>query len=164
MKTIGVSEFMSCFLLETLTFGSSVVSIGLSAFQLCSSLKTITFWNIVETIGNSVFHLCSSLKTLTFWNSVRIIGSNAFRDCKNMSRIYFYGEISPIIDTTSFLNVPITTIMTLKSYQNETFGEFNISNGETIEGCFLWPTFTFTLSDTFSNILTEITVRSLYSF
>ena len=71
---------------------------------------------MVLTIGNYSFFSCSLLETVIRVENISMINDYAFQYCYNLICIYFYGRISPT-----------SVVMTFESYQNETFGEFNIS-------------------------------------
>ena len=78
-----------------------------------------------------VFHL----ETIIIGKSVETIGSAAFSACGHLTCIYFYGETFPKIATDAFDGVQDITVITLKCYQNETFGRFKVLKGSNIEGC-----------------------------
>ena len=102
------------------------------------------------------FFSCSALETVIIEEGVKTIGESAFESCSSLKSIYFYGETLPTVPPSAFLGVSAASVMTLEAYQNEIFGELNVSKGTTINEC-LQPTLTFTESSIFtqSNTFTK---------
>ena len=66
-----------------------VTGIGVSAFVGCSGLTSITIPNSVTYIGMSAFYGCSGLTSITIPNSVTSIEDEAFRDCTGLTSVEF---------------------------------------------------------------------------
>ena len=76
---------------------------------------------------------------------------------------YFYGETSPTVSSNAFAGARAASVMTLETYQNEAFGNLNVTKGTTIDGCHPIPNLTFTPSNVFtlSNTFTSSSTFTL---
>jgi len=64
-----------------------VTEIGVSAFMDCTGLTSITIPNSVIAIGDEAFYGCSGLTTIDIPNSVTTIGGEAFGHCEGLTSI-----------------------------------------------------------------------------
>ena len=145
--------------------GESIEIIGNYQFPFCSLLQNIAIPNLVTPIGNYAFYSCYGLEAVSIGENVETIGESAFRSCSSLKCIYFYGETSPIVGSSAFSGVPAAYVMTLETFQNETFGDLNVSKGITIDGCIPMSIPRFAESNIFtkSNRFTEL-IRSGATF
>ncbi len=86
VTAIGDYAFYRCFVLESVTIPSSVVTIGYVAFDSCISLKTVVFEenSSLESIGEWAFEYCSAIEAIEIPASVTTIGRGAFMDCSSL--------------------------------------------------------------------------------
>lgn len=75
-----------------MTIPDSVESIGVSVFVGCSGLTSVTISNGVTSIQSSAFEGCSGLTGVTIPDSVTSIGANAFSGCTSMTQLLFEGK------------------------------------------------------------------------
>lgn len=75
-----------------MTIPDSVESIGVSVFVGCSGLTSVTISNGVTSIQSSAFEGCSGLTGVTIPDSVTSIGANAFNGCTSMAQLLFEGK------------------------------------------------------------------------
>lgn len=90
--------FNSCYYINSISLGNSLVSIGESAFGYCYWLKSLVIPNSVTSIGDYAFSNCSQLFSVTIPNSVTSIGDYAFDGCRGLKNV-------TIEDGTSTLNM-----------------------------------------------------------
>ena len=75
---------------ENFIIPNFVTSIGISAFLGCKSLQSVTIPDSVTSIGNSAFSHCKSLQSVTIPDSVTNIGDSVFEDCSSLQSIFIY--------------------------------------------------------------------------
>ena len=111
-----------------MTIPSSVTHIGVSAFVVCSSLTSVTIPEGVTSIGDWAFYGCSGLTSVTIPSSVTSIGSRAFYDCDRLTLVDFKGR-PPNVGSYAFYDIPSSaTGSYLPQYASE--WEAVISNGK----------------------------------
>ena len=98
---IGISSFVNCAGLETVSFGKEVGTVGDTAFYGCNSLSRISFEEnskqVVGTdgkkrlypleIGSGAFALCSSLTEIDWSKNVKTVGMEAFYGCTSLTAV-----------------------------------------------------------------------------
>lgn len=106
---IDDNAFWGCSELTSVVMSNTIASIGDRAFYNCSQLSYISFSNSLGTIGIQAFDFCRALRDIILPASVTNIAAEAFRYSGLLSSIRCLGYLPPIIDSTTFLNVPKTT-------------------------------------------------------
>ncbi len=76
--------FYNCTSLESVEFGSKLVTIDDSAFKYCTGLVDITVPGSVTDIKASAFAYCSNLESVTLNEGTVSIGGNAFNNCNKI--------------------------------------------------------------------------------
>ncbi|MDE5876143.1 MAG: leucine-rich repeat domain-containing protein [Muribaculaceae bacterium] len=111
IEAIGTNAFTGCNNLESITFGSDLLTVGERAFERCASLRDITFNENILEILPYAFQWCEALKaaifpdslyeiregaftasgieTLRLGEGLYSIGNNAFADCGNLTTVVF---------------------------------------------------------------------------
>lgn len=85
--SIGISSFVGCKHLSTVTIPDSVISIGIGAFMGCSLLSNITIPPSVTSIENSVFLDCTSLSSVTLSYNITKLDISTFQGCTSLEHI-----------------------------------------------------------------------------
>ena len=98
VTSIGISAFITCSGLTSVTIGNSVTSIGSYAFYGCSGLTSVTIGNSVTSIGSDAFFDCSGLTSVTIPNSVTSIGERAFSGCSGLTSVTIPNSVTSIVD------------------------------------------------------------------
>lgn len=106
VKEIGTYAFMDCEKLEVVVINARVEAVGDSAFSRCTSLKGIVLPYEVVSVGENAFTDCTSLKEVAFAGNVETIKRAAFWGCTSLSFLEFDGKTPPVMDRTSFNQVP----------------------------------------------------------
>jgi len=96
VTAIGISAFINCSGLTSVTIPNSVTSISSYAFSNCSALTSISIGNSVTSIGGSAFRGCSGLTSVTIPNSVTTIGDYAFQGCSALTSISIGNSVTSI--------------------------------------------------------------------
>jgi uncharacterized repeat protein (TIGR02543 family) len=163
LNSIGVSAFIDCTNLESVTFPNNInfTSIGNAAFQGCESLTSVTIPNSVTTLGNNAFDGCKSLTSIIIPAKVTSIGALAFRGCTGLTSITIENGVQGIGNSafsgcTSLTSVIIPTSVT--SIGTTAFG-----------GCTYLASVTFERADTnitsanaFPGTAAGATLKALY--
>lgn len=110
---IDDNAFWGCSGLASVVMPNTIISIGDRAFYNCSQLNYVSFSNSLGTIGIEAFDFCRALKNIVLPASVTNIAAGAFRYSGALISIRCLGYLPPIIDSTTFLNVPKTTPITV---------------------------------------------------
>ena len=76
--------FQSCYNLNTIIIGNTVIKIPDYAFYGCNEIKSVTIPNSVNSIGRYAFGMCSELKSVEISNSDISIEKFAFYGCINL--------------------------------------------------------------------------------
>ena len=96
IRSIGITAFQNCSILNSITLSSSIISIGNGAFKNCENLTSITFSPNLVTIGGWVFESCSQLTNITFPESLKTIESDAFKGCIGLTSLTFPKSVTSI--------------------------------------------------------------------
>lgn len=118
---IDDNAFWGCGELTSVTMPNTITSIGDRAFYNCMQLSNVSFSNSVRTIGIEAFNFCRALKHIVLPASVTNIAAGAFRYSGALISIRCLGYTPPIIDSTTFLNVPKSTPVTVPNGTAETY-------------------------------------------
>ncbi len=149
VKYISKQAFMSCELLEGITFSENLVRIEAEAFGLCTSLKNIVIPDKVTKIETCAFWGCNNLETFVMGDNVNYIEVEVFGDNRRViiyaphdSYAYQYAKVNNLKvkasdipeDTTTTTTTTTTSPVTNKSaITNTTVSdefEINRENGE----------------------------------
>lgn len=98
VTSIGLSAFINCDTLTSVTIPESVISIGNGAFTDCNNITTIIIPNSVTFIDDFAFLSCTSLATISIPESVISIGKGAFFQCDSLTSITFNSATTTIYD------------------------------------------------------------------
>lgn len=90
VKEIGEFAFSGCSALETVVFGSKLVSIGDGAFENCTAITSVAIPDTAERIGASAFKGCNALTEISVGMGVGYVGSEAFGDLSKITTITEY--------------------------------------------------------------------------
>ena len=71
IRTISEKAFFNCFDLESISWGSNLISIQSEAFRNCTSLASVTLPESLETLGFWAFNNCTNLSSITI-NSIKL--------------------------------------------------------------------------------------------
>ena len=110
VKIIWDAAFVHCSNLTSITIGNGVTSIGDGAFYNCSSLTSITIGNSVTSIGDYTFSRCGSLTSVTIPDSVTSIGGIAFSDCRSLTSITIGNRVKSIGESALSGCINLTSI------------------------------------------------------
>lgn len=78
VTAIGASAFLSCDVLQSVTFPSSLNIIGDCAFMSCANLSSVVWGTGLDFIGTDAFRYCSALRNIKIPDSVSSIGAYSF--------------------------------------------------------------------------------------
>lgn len=121
-SVISISDFafMNCTSLTSINLPNSLSSISANLFKNCTALSLITFPNSLSRIFGFAFDSCISLSKIIIPSSVNNIFGFAFKNCYNLDTIIINNPNPPLIDFTTFLNVPNNVFISLpcNSYLN----------------------------------------------
>lgn len=97
---VGISSFLGCNSLKTVTFAKTIKTIGQEAFRSCATLEKVTFENNsnLNLIDHRAFFACKSLNEFNFGrsNALKTIGQEAFRYCTGLKSIEFSARIESL--------------------------------------------------------------------
>ena len=96
VTSIGLSAFINCKNLTSITIPNSVTEIGMTAFFGCSNLTGVTLPNGLTEINYGIFEYCTSLAKITIPNSVKEIDYAAFGDCSSLTDIVIPNSVTEI--------------------------------------------------------------------
>ena len=99
VTNIGISAFMYCTKITSITISNSVTSIDDRAFMNCTELTNITIPNSVTSIGFYTFFKCTKLTSITIPNSVTKIDVGAFLGCTGLTSIMIPESVTSIGDS-----------------------------------------------------------------
>ena len=121
LKSIGVSAFSGCNLLQAISIPDGVEFIGAGAFQECHALVSIALPAALEAVQNNTFNGCTGLAQVTFPANLRTIASNAFTGCSSLTSITIPANVETVgaafanctaLKTVTFQGAAITSINT----------------------------------------------------
>lgn len=118
---IDNNAFWGCSELTSVVMPNTIITIGDRAFYYCSQLTYVTFSNSLSTIGVEAFNFCRKLRTIILPASVTNIAEGAFTYSGSLSSIRCLGYTPPIIDSTTFLDVPKNTLITVPNGTTEVY-------------------------------------------
>ena len=99
VQTIGTNAFYRNLALETVSFGTDLLSIGDAAFANCPELQTVEFRECntpLLTIGGLAFAHAEKLTTLTLSESLKKISAGAFRGCTALETLVIPDSVTEI--------------------------------------------------------------------
>ncbi len=122
-SVVGIDDeaFWGCSALASVSMPNTIISIGDRAFYNCMQLSSVSFSNSVRTIGIEAFNFCRRLEHITLPASVTNIAAGAFRYSGALTSIRCLGYTPPIIDSTTFLDVPKSIPVTVPNGTAETY-------------------------------------------
>ena len=92
VTSIGVSAFLYCGNLTSITLPKSLTRIGGSAFGFCENLNSITLPEKLTSIEDEAFADCINLSSITIPESVINIGDKAFEMCSGIKSITYNSD------------------------------------------------------------------------
>lgn len=110
VTSIGVSAFLGCERLTSVTIGNSVTSIGNSAFMGCYGLTSVVIPDSVTSISNASFAGCTGLTSITIGNSVTKIETNAFFGCFCLTSVTIPNSVVFIYDSAFSQCLGLTSV------------------------------------------------------
>lgn len=96
IKTIPAEFLRNAYTLESVSFGTTVISIGTRAFYNCKSLKSVSLPATVTKIGTSTFYNCAAMTKVTMSKNVTKIGKYAFKKCSKLKSLTLYKKVASI--------------------------------------------------------------------
>ena len=96
LVTIGKQAFWNCFALKDAKIPHSVTTIGVEAFAGCISMTSVTISSGITTINEGAFASCHSLKAVTIPSEVTSIGRDAFARCYELTEVVIPDQVTSI--------------------------------------------------------------------
>ena len=98
VKTIGKNAFMSCYILQSVTFAenSQLVRVDDWAFRNCDKLPGIDLPDGVQYVGDAAFIGCILLETVDLGTSLKYLGEGVFNGCKVLNNVVIPETITTI--------------------------------------------------------------------
>lgn len=123
-----LGSFINTGILGTLNIPSSITSIIFLQFAYTLITKLVTSNNLTTINGTNAsgaFKKCTNLLEADLGEGITSIGIDTFRDCTSLATIICRAETPPSIASTTFRNIPATTIFkvpadSLTAYQTAT--------------------------------------------
>ena len=165
ITSIGVSAFLGCDKLTSVSVGTGVITIGNNAFRNCSKLTTIVIPNSVTTIGEKCFDGCSKLANVTLGTGIKKIDKYLFNGCSSLFSIVLPNQIvaiwaSAFANCTSLASISLPSSLTSigdNAFQSCTsLTSVNIGNKVSSLGASAFVSCTGLISVSLSSKLTSI--------
>jgi hypothetical protein len=122
-SVVGIDDeaFWGCSALSSVVMPNTIVSIGDRAFYNCMQLVSVSFSSSLRTIGVEAFNFCRGLESIVLPGSVTNIAAEAFRYSGALMSIRCLGYVPPVIDSTTFLDVPKSIPITVPNGTSEVY-------------------------------------------
>ena len=96
LVTIGNQAFWRCFALKEARIPNSVTTIGVNAFAGCTAMTSVAISSGLTTINQGAFASCHNLKAVTIPSSVTSIGREAFDRCYELTEVVIPDQVTSI--------------------------------------------------------------------
>lgn len=96
VKSIGISAFQYCAVLQKVSLQYGLQTIGEYAFNECTALTEISIPFGVTALANSTFEGCSALESVSLPNSLSSIGEYAFASCRALKQVVLPNSVTGI--------------------------------------------------------------------
>ena len=118
LRIIGMSAFVGCTALQSVTLPSSVTELRCNAFCHCFNLAEVHWNEGLRTIGACAFEQCRSLRSAIMPSTVTELGYGAFIACGNLAEVQL-NEGLQIIGKSAFFSCWALQSVTIPSTVNE---------------------------------------------
>lgn len=92
--TIGTKAFYECKgLTGTVTFGSDLTTIGSESFENCTGITDVVLNDGLTTLEYKAFYGCSNLESITVPSTLETSNGYVFSSCSKLSSVYYAGSV-----------------------------------------------------------------------
>ena len=112
LVTISKQAFWRCFALKEAKIPNSVKTIGVDAFAGCTAMTSVSISSGITAINEGAFASCHSLKAVTIPPNVTSIGREAFARCHELTEVVIPDKVTSI-DVLAFHEVKKMTKLTI---------------------------------------------------
>ena len=111
VTSLGITAFMDCHVLTSITIPNSVISLGSEVFANCDALTSITIPGSVTSIGNWAMYGSENLASIHLvGNDALTIGDRFLRNCRKLTDVYYYKEKLPTIGDLAFHQINLENV------------------------------------------------------